>query len=59
MYHHGANRFSIGRERVTHQREQRGGVGRYSVIWPRSKMELLNNTFIVRVLMTGRKNSVK
>lgn len=55
MYHHWADRFSISRERVTHQREQGGGVGRYPVIWPRRKMELLNNSFIVGILTKQKK----
>lgn len=55
MYHHWTDRFSISRERVTHQREQGGGVGRYPVIWPRRKMELLNNSFIVGILTKEKK----
>lgn len=58
MYYHWTDRFTIGRERVTYHREQGSGVGRYPVIRPCGKMELLNDTFIVRVLTKERKKCV-
>lgn len=57
MYHHWTNALSTGREGVTHQREQRGWVGRHAVIWPRGEMELPHHTFIVRILTTGQNKS--
>ena len=50
MHHHRSNGFSVSGKCVTHKWKQRGGVRWYSMVRPRRKMKLLNDTIVTWVL---------
>ena len=50
MHHHRSNGFSVSGKCVTHKWKQRGGVRWYSMVRPRRKMKLLNDTIVAWVL---------
>ena len=50
MHHHRSNGFSVSGKRVTHKWKKGGGVRWYSMVWPRRKMKLFNDTIVTWVL---------
>ena len=50
MHYHRSNGFSVSGKCVTHKWKQRGGVRWYSMVRPRRKMKLLNDTIVTWVL---------
>lgn len=50
MHHHRSNGFSVGGKSVTHKWKQGGGVRWYSMVRPRRKMKLFNDTIVTWVL---------